>query len=74
MAGRVAAAGAVVGTSVRARAASPQPKSAMRALAGRDERSDWAMRASGWTGHVAACDLKPMWYCESRYRSVSLHA
>lgn len=46
----------------RASAASPQPKSAMRERAGRVATRDWAIRARGWTGQVAAWERNPMWY------------
>ena len=54
--------------TVRARRASPQPKSATRHPAGLP-RSQSMATSTGCRGHPAVCCLKPSWYCW--YRSGS---
>lgn len=44
---------------VRARTASPQPKSATRELGERVEESELEMMVRGWTGQPAACERNP---------------
>lgn len=47
------------GQRVRARPASPQPKSATREFGGKDDRRELEMTERGLTGQFEACDRKP---------------
>lgn len=58
------------GERVRASPASPQPKSATRELAGREDRSELEMTERGLTGQFEACERNPEWYCKRRFESV----